>query len=226
MGAAMKVTTLFQSGALVELEGCALLFDYYKGELPPLPREKDLFVFVSHGHPDHYNPVIWDLKKQYPKTRYILFEGVADTGGEHILQVTCPRKYSFGGLDIETLVSTDEGCAFVVEAEGRRIYHAGDLNWWHWEGEPEETNRWHEQAFRRELARLAGRHFHCAFLPLDPRQEANAWWGFVEVLKAVTVDAVFPIHYGRSREEMLAYLSLPQLAPYRDRIVTDRVKIL
>ena len=37
---------------------------------------------------------------------------------------------------IASLKSTDEGVAFVVWAEGHSIYHAGDLNWWHWEGEP------------------------------------------------------------------------------------------
>ena len=39
-----------------------------------------------------------------------------------------------GNLKIRTLKSTDLGVAFMVETEGRRIYHAGDLNRWQWEG--------------------------------------------------------------------------------------------
>ncbi len=43
------------------------------------------------------------------------------------------------GAEIRTLRSTDEGVAFVVHYAGKTIYHAGDLNWWHWKkGEPDE----------------------------------------------------------------------------------------
>ena len=45
-----------------------------------------------------------------------------------------------GAVRIRTLKSTDEGVAFLVEAEGKSIYHAGDLNWWYWEGEPLSWN--------------------------------------------------------------------------------------
>ena len=45
-----------------------------------------------------------------------------------------------GSVQVETLKSNDEGVAFLVTAEGRTIYHAGDLNWWYWNGEPEDDN--------------------------------------------------------------------------------------
>ena len=32
---------------------------------------------------------------------------------------------------ITTFESTDIGVAYLVEIDGRLIYHAGDLNWWH-----------------------------------------------------------------------------------------------
>ena len=38
------------------------------------------------------------------------------------------------------LKSTDEGVAFLVEVNGVVIYHAGDLNWWHWDEEPKSWN--------------------------------------------------------------------------------------
>ena len=36
----MRVTFLAHSGFFVELEGVCLLFDWWKGALPPLPPEK------------------------------------------------------------------------------------------------------------------------------------------------------------------------------------------
>ncbi len=220
----MQVTAIYHSSFLVELSQSVLLFDYFRGVLPPLPA-KDIFVFVSHKHEDHYHPVIWELERQYPNVRYILYEDVSDKVQENILYVSCRKSYRCRGLEIETLTSTDEGCAFLIKAEGRRLYHAGDLNWWHWEGEPDADNHWHEKAFKQEISCLRGRHLDCAFLPLDPRQEGNAWWGFLEVLKTCEIDAVFPMHYGRRRAEMLSYLSLPQLQPYRDKIITEGTKV-
>ena len=57
----MRVTFLAHSGFFVELEGVCLLFDWWKGALPPLPSEKPLLVLASHRHEDHFNPEIFRL---------------------------------------------------------------------------------------------------------------------------------------------------------------------
>lgn len=51
------------------------------------------------------------------------------------------ERLSPAGVTVEALPSTDEGVAFLVTAEGRTVFHAGDLNWWHWEGEDPVWNR-------------------------------------------------------------------------------------
>ena len=75
----MKVTYLNHSGILVELKDCYYIFDYYKGELPPLDKKKDVIVFCSHSHNDHYNPLIFDLLNQR-RMRYqaILANDISD----------------------------------------------------------------------------------------------------------------------------------------------------
>ncbi len=44
--------------------------------------DKDIFVFVSHKHADHYNPAIWELEKQYPNVYYVLYQDVSEKKGE------------------------------------------------------------------------------------------------------------------------------------------------
>ena len=52
---------------------------------------------------------------------------------EDRLILTVPGgEYEAAGCKIRTLRSTDEGVAYLVSYRGKRIYHAGDLNWWHW----------------------------------------------------------------------------------------------
>ena len=44
----MKITYINHSGFLIETKDCYYIFDYYKGELPQLDKEKEVIVFCSH----------------------------------------------------------------------------------------------------------------------------------------------------------------------------------
>lgn len=59
----MRVTFLAHDGFLIELDSVCLLFDWWKGALPPLP-DKPLLVFVSHRHADHFSrkSFVWRIK--------------------------------------------------------------------------------------------------------------------------------------------------------------------
>ena len=41
----MKITYINHSGFLIETRDCYYIFDYYKGELPYLDKEKEVIVF-------------------------------------------------------------------------------------------------------------------------------------------------------------------------------------
>ena len=75
----MTLTFLAHSGFLLEWERFYTLFDYERGEIPPLRADKPLLVFVSHNHADHFNPVIFSLLTRYPDTRFFLARDVAMT---------------------------------------------------------------------------------------------------------------------------------------------------
>lgn len=188
----MKVTFIEHSGFSVELEEVVLLFDYYRGELPAFPKEKHIYVFVSHGHADHYNQKIWKMKKIYPKITFILSDDILKR--EDAVMIGVHESVDLGQIHIETLKSNDEGVAFFVEAEGKTIYHAGDLNWWHWNGEPEEDQIYYKTTFQQEIQLLKGRKIDLAFLLLDPRQEDKYCWGMNYFLDQIQVKDVFPMH--------------------------------
>ena len=68
----MQVTFLDHSGFLVELDSTALLFDWWKGELPAIRPGVPLYVFASHVHPDHFDPRIFTLDDGSREVRFIL----------------------------------------------------------------------------------------------------------------------------------------------------------
>ncbi len=57
----LQVTYIYHSGFCVETENSYYIFDYFKGKLPMLNRDKRVYVFASHFHHDHYNPEIFVL---------------------------------------------------------------------------------------------------------------------------------------------------------------------
>ena len=154
----MKITHIFHSGFMVEMEKSVLLFDWYRGKLPQIPSGKRLYVFCSHAHEDHYSPMIWSLQKIVPEVTYILDAGIPDAARHpeaEVITVEPRQAYAAGPLRIRTLTSTDMGVAFYIETEGKRIYHAGDLNVWYWFDEPLADNISSEKRCRAEMQYLS-----------------------------------------------------------------------
>ena len=193
----MTVTYIHHSGFLVETRKFYYLFDYESGDLPALNPEKPIFVLSSHSHGDHYNPAVFS---KVPGARAILSDDIAAPQGIDTLLVSPNREYSLGpGQKLTTFRSTDLGVAFLIEEEEGLIYHAGDLNDWVWEGEPDTWNRDMTAAYRREIDLLAQtlnhRPIDIAFVVLDPRQEADYARGMVYFSQHIRAKTVYPMHF-------------------------------
>lgn len=226
----VTVTYLDNSGFAVEWADRCLLFDYYN----PSPRggsfsdgvvrtedikEKHTTVFVSHSHYDHYNREIFDLEKAVPQIRYVLSDDIRQRPTENRLLVAPGREYQWDGMSIRTLRSTDLGVAYLIQVDGMTIYHAGDLNWWHWIGEPEEDNRRMAENYLREIGRLPKSAIDLAFVPADPRQEHNYLLGLQAFMEKASARYVIPMHFG-ARTEVFQWLREdPRTEGYRSRIV-------
>lgn len=190
----MKVTYIGHSGYLVECDNVNLLFDYYEGSIPKMDVDKKLIVFVSHFHHDHFNKGIFNLLKFYSNVSYVFSSDVQTTHEVDVL-ISPNEKVKFENIDIETLKSTDSGVAFLINVEGKLIYHAGDLNLWLWNEETNEDNQLMQENFSKEIEKLKNKKIDIAFIPLDPRQEEYEFSGIEELLEKVKVKTIFPMHF-------------------------------
>lgn len=242
----MKVTYIHHSCFVVEIEDCIFIFDYYKGELPEFDKNKRIFFFVSHKHGDHFNPSIYKYADFNPYVTFILSDDVRQSlsfdvrignGGLNTIFVDENDKLYVnvdnrgvsklpGGFNhpremmIETLKSTDEGVAFIIEYAGKSVYFAGDLHWWTWIGSPIEDEKYHESAYKHEISKIKGRHFDAAFVVLDPRQEERYWWGINEFMNTANADVVFPMHFWKDYKLIDKFKNGDSSKNYRDRIVS------
>lgn len=203
----MRVMFLGHSGFLVELPSVTLLFDWWKGELPALRPGIPLLVFASHRHEDHFKPDIFHLDDGTRDIHFLLGKDIRLSSRNlarwGVSGGTAAKCLTMGGnetaaplpaVTVETLPSTDEGVAFLVTADGRTVFHAGDLNWWHWEGEDRAWNRNMEVNFKRYTEPLRGRHIDLAMLPLDPRLGEDGFWGPRYFLELADIARFLPMH--------------------------------
>ena len=135
----MTLTYIFHSGFVLETKKSILIFDYWMdltGVVPPfLKKDKPIYVFSSHFHEDHFNPVIFEWRKQHENLTYILSKDIYKHRRAHKenadVWLAKGGTWSDGTLSVWALGSTDCGVSWVVETEGKRIFHAGDLNNWY-----------------------------------------------------------------------------------------------
>lgn len=212
----MIVTFVHHSCFVVEMEERTLIFDYFRngkvkgydftGALPAFDKDKPVYVFASHFHQDHFDLEILRWADTYPKIHYILSKdirlsahylernGISPKIKEKITFVSPLKNYKVDDMEIKTLRSTDVGVAYLVRAEGKCIYHGGDLNMWKWDGAGDLVNGKESRAYRHEINKLAGIDIDVAFVPLDSRQKQFACDGLFYFMEHVDAKAVFPMH--------------------------------
>ena len=189
-----------------------------------------MLVFASHRHEDHFSPAIFSLDDGTRDVTFLLGRdirltdrnrtrwNVSDTAAEHCIRLGGGEVRDLpSGVKIETLTSTDEGVAFLVTVGGRTLFHAGDLNWWHWEGEDPGWNRNMEVNFKAYTQPLQDRHLDLAMLPLDPRLGKDGFRGPRSFLDLARIRCMIPMHqwedFGFTGHFLDAY---PQ---YRSRVL-------
>ena len=175
----MEAAYLLNSGFLVRVDDVLLVFDAFDDPAGVLDQElsKDdftrLYFFTSHAHFDHFNPMIARYADKV--RRYLLSEdirrnpGAARIPSEQVSWIGLYDVWQDDDITVTSFASTDEGTSFLVEVNGKRIFHAGDFNWWDWTGDTAKNRKLAENAFRKQMKRLAGQSFDLAFFPVDGR---------------------------------------------------------
>lgn len=237
----MIITFVHHSCFMVEMEERTLLFDYFQngnvkgyeftGELPAVDRDKPFYVFASHSHQDHFDLEILRWAGEYTQIRYIFSKdirlsdrylernGISADVKKKIMFVAPDKRYAVEDMKIKTLRSTDAGVAFLVEAEGKTIYHAGDLNLWKWDGAGDLVNGKELRDYRRAIRKLEGEAIDVAFVPLDSRQGKYAADGLAYFMEHVDAKVVFPMHMWQDYSYIAAFKSRTTNGMFARRLV-------
>lgn len=137
----MTLTYIFHSGFVLETEKTVIVFDYWLDPAGVIPRAlsnmKHVYVLCSHFHRDHFTRQIFKWRQQWPNHRYtyILSRDILKRGRaeKHEADVWLAKggEWEDDNIRVHAMGSNDCGVSWVVDAEGKRLFHAGDLNNWY-----------------------------------------------------------------------------------------------
>lgn len=217
----MRLTYINHSGFAIEADGYAILIDYYRdtGKAPYngfvheelLNRAGTLYILASHFHPDHFNPDVLKWKTEKKDIVYIFSKDILKRGRAGKADAVYLNKgdtFQDTNLSIEAFGSTDVGISLMIKAEGKLIFHAGDLNNWHWQDESTAEEAYEaEKAYLKEVDDIikATDHLDLAMFPVDPRIGSDFMRGARQFVDRIKVGIFVPMHFWERPAEVMTF---------------------
>lgn len=133
----MTLTYIFHSGFVLETDRCILVFDYWMDPARVMQRfegcKKHTYVLASHFHEDHFTTEIFKWRDD--RHTYILSKDILKhrraTKEEADVWLAKGGSWEDENIKVTATGSNDSGVSWIVEVDGKRIFHAGDLcNWY------------------------------------------------------------------------------------------------
>lgn len=212
----IDITYLDNSGFIADTPTAILVFDYYKDPAHSLEKtlkknpNKGVIFFVSHSHYDHFNPDIFNLAQNHQR-QFVISNEVQLQRSRHD---DAPIAWVSPGDNLESLIgnikvtafgSTDAGVSYLVTLpDGKTIFHAGDLNYWHWQDESTVEEIKHAyNAFVHEMQKIMShiKELYICFFPVDPRMGSDFAHGAQLFMENISVKYFFPMHFRQEYKE-------------------------
>ena len=213
----MTVTYIYHSGFAVATGSAYLIFDCYTDPAGVVDKicergDKPVYFFVSHRHQDHFNSFIFRYSGE--NVTYILSSDIKKALRNQINQNLLPSGVEFlkrgevfedALIHVEAMPSTDIGVSFCVKTGGKNIFHAGDLNLWHWKDE--STDKEIKEAYGNYRAALRSIHdagfdeFYLAMFPVDSRIGSDYEEGARIFVHDFKISHFIPMHFWDAPEK-------------------------
>lgn len=205
-----RIYYLYHSSFAIETASSFMIFDYFNdqtdGQMPRslengviteevLQMDKPIYVFVTHSHSDHYHPIIFSWESINPKIQYILSYDIEIKDVKDNYHIMAPyEELNLGEIKVKSYGTTDRGVSYMVTVDKINIFHAGDLNWWHWKSFTKEQQLQEELDYKQEIIKIK-EDVDIAFTPVDPRLEEGFAWGGLYLAQLLQPKLIIPMHF-------------------------------
>lgn len=210
------LTYFYQSGFSIGVDKTLLIFSYFENtdvlsrhKYALSPRElrpfNNIVVFIPNRCREHFDPAVFEFPKLLP-IEYVVSDDAKDMVPEgvsaHIVQAG--DVLQLDNVAVEVCPSSGLGVSYFVRVNGVRIFHAGDLNLWHWhdEGNSHDTEL-ATARFESVMASLPTEPMDLCMFPLDPNQGRYFDSGANRFIMRLKPRVFVPMHW-RERDEIAA----------------------
>ncbi len=202
-------------GFALQTENYFLIFDYIEKRLEGLYEEPEsrslatgyinpdeirdlkVRVFVSHGHGDHYDSVIFGWKEKIPDIEYFFgWQALEEPEYNYLIGPRAEWKDHY--TKIYTVNSHHSGVpevAYLVLVDGLAIYHNGDC----------------KADYKEDIPYLKSKsnHLDIAFMPPVWEEKWDYYWIILELINKMQPKALFPMHVrvGDEKEYFAPFMS-------------------
>ncbi|MCB2299147.1 MBL fold metallo-hydrolase [Clostridium tagluense] len=207
-----KIYYIYHSGFAIKTENHFLIFDYYKEPIENddthkpsvllssenIKQIKNMVVFASHSHEDHFNSSILEWENYNSNIKYIFSSDITINKNKPSYNfIEEGEERTFDDLYVKAYGSTDIGISFLVKVDGLTIFHAGDLNLWRWKEDSLEEQSLAESSFKAHIDKLSEeKSIDIAFFPVDPRLQEAYYVGGEYFAKKIQPKLLIPMHFG------------------------------
>ena len=213
---------LYHSGFALCFDKFSVLIDYYEDSMGTqtgfvhdhlVKRPGPLYILASHFHADHFSPEVFSLAELKEDVRYVFSKDIYKRRRkwlpeDDIAFLSVGDEFADENLRIKAYDSTDCGVSFYLQAAGLKLFHAGDLNNWHWRDEstPEEAATAEKQyltvlhKIQEEVLSL-----DVAMFPTDPRIGSDYLRGAEQFVSAIACRYFVPMHFDAAYDKAAAF---------------------
>ncbi|MEZ5357223.1 MAG: MBL fold metallo-hydrolase [Candidatus Zixiibacteriota bacterium] len=191
---------LLHCGYAVRTETKLLIFDYVRstrdfsdtmsvqslttGRINPAEiKDLDVYVFVTHSHEDHFDPIIFEWRKEVDKLTYVFgWQATDDTSHYHL--VDPKASLHIGNMVIYTINcrSGVPEVAYLIKTDGLTIFFQGDF----------KTDSMADIDYLLSYCETVD----MAFLGAHTRQWGMAFSRISNIMRRLSPEVVFPMHHG------------------------------
>ncbi len=190
----IQITHIYHSGFRIDSQDKVIFIDVYNNfeNLGDLSGKKVYFL-ATHSHGDHYNEEIFNFRND--NVKYVLSNDIKVKEHVDTHLIENGDSILLDGIEIEAFGTTDLGISFLLNVDGNKIFHSGDLNWWHWSNDSTEVQNKEKDDYQREIARLLGKEIDFAFVPVDPRLEGGMCYAINYFIDTIKPKVAIPMHF-------------------------------
>ncbi|MDO5022720.1 MAG: hypothetical protein Q4E07_05210 [Eubacteriales bacterium] len=212
----VAITYFYQSTFAVALGKTLLIFSYHENnELAKtmaigdkdLENFNNIVVFAPSPSAEHFDNVVFNWKQSYP-INYVLHKDCADRSPKNpnIRFVKHGDIFSIADVFVRVFDAAGQGLCFLVNSHSTSIFHAGDLNLWHWRDERQALEiAKTEKAYYEAVEKIPKEPLDLCMFPLDPNQGSLFEAGANHIMMSLKPKLFLPMHFGFNFDAVREY---------------------